>query len=137
MMYRTVKPPPKVNPNIKLGVPSPQKPRHMEPPPVISEMDFEAAVRAEMEKLEQDLMRQIPPSHDIIRADGGPRNIPHSMMPEERDLEPDYSEMYRAPVSPRAKGGGISNLYGPSDDRQNMKAAKAAAYSHQVRNIPT
>lgn len=132
MMYRTVKPPPKVNPtDIKLGVPSPQNPRHVEPPDM-NDMDFEAAVRMEMKKLEQDLMGSIPPIHDVRKGDNGARTNSYTVISEDLDQEHDYGTHYRGPVSPRAKGGGISNLYGPTDDRQNMKAAKAAAYSHQV-----
>ena len=117
-MFRTVKPPPKVNPMVYVSSPSPAKRTEQH-----QDLEFEAAVRAEMEKLEQELRVG---SFGSLASDAG-----HNAAYEDSSYEsPPRSEPQR-----RAKGGGISNLYGPTDDRQNMKAANAAAYSHQVNAI--
>ena len=48
----------------------------------------------------------------------------------ENHFNPSFDRSYESPY--RAKGGGLSSLHGPQDDRKNLKAAKAAAYARDL-----
>jgi hypothetical protein len=120
--------------------------------------DFEAAVRAEMRKMEEDLQRQVavqaaPDLHS--RQEHANRDTYYDE-PKSRHAAPPASHPKPDPfqilvsnerngffeaVSPtkaavpvlgspaRRKGGAISQMYGDQDNRMNTKAAKAAEYS--------
>lgn len=127
MYRRVVKPPPKVSPGLPSAV-SHQAPSvsHAE----TQDEEFEALVRAEMAKLEADLKLKAPIT-SIVHEDH--RSHPMSKQEYHPQSSLDYPSNFDIPHdSPRRAKGGLNDLYGPSDDRQNLKAAKAAAYSHQV-----
>eukprot|EP00602_Paraphysomonas_sp_CaronLab_P012617 CAMPEP_0185042290 /NCGR_PEP_ID=MMETSP1103-20130426/42269_1 /TAXON_ID=36769 /ORGANISM="Paraphysomonas bandaiensis, Strain Caron Lab Isolate" /LENGTH=1362 /DNA_ID=CAMNT_0027582341 /DNA_START=121 /DNA_END=4209 /DNA_ORIENTATION=- len=131
MYRRPVKPPPKVIPQ---DAPLPAG--------RIDDDDFEAAVRMEMERLERELKEKSQASR-LSHAHG-------SDPPYRKEAVRDYHDVARpndydddgggmfpaydgvASESPRRAKGDLHGLYGPDDDRRNMKAAKAAAYSHQL-----
>jgi hypothetical protein len=155
-----VKPPPRVTPHIQ--EPSPPAPvsssyessqrsdsRYPEDP------DFEALVQQEMARIQSQLeeipqldrydapRNNYPIDHSIQKyqspvrnADGYPREMyderQSSSGPAAADYYPGLFDRHDHSLSPRRVKGRLNDLYGPDDDRQNMKAAKAAAYSHQV-----
>jgi hypothetical protein len=155
MNRRAVKPPPRVTPQIATqetqSAASPQKSKISSEEDAYADYtkdpDFESLVQLQMAKMQLELEeiarqeRQGPPNRHLDIADDLPKqkyqspsrnpiDMPQEMYGQGRADLFDHQDHYS--LSPRRAKGGLSELYGPDDDRQNLKAAKAAAYSHQV-----
>jgi hypothetical protein len=156
-MRRVVKPPPRVTPQIQETSPSapvvssyeiPQKSESLYPS---DDPEWEALVQQEMAKIQSEFEKMAqqerydPPRKDypseqprqtspMRNSEGYPREMYEDQTSASRaaDYYPDLFDRPNHSLSPRRMKGGLNDLYGPDDDRQNMKAAKAAAYSHQV-----
>lgn len=168
-MIRTVKPPPRVNPHGGPGR-SPQPgtgapaPMYSHPPDDMRDMeyrpapsladygldanfDFEAAVRDEMRKMEDELRAQVPrarppleeaPRYDVFEEPAPvdeSHSIPFTVAYDrngmfDSSIDHVVSSVGKDITSPgRRKGAAIASLYGDKDNRMNQKAAKAAEYA--------
>jgi hypothetical protein len=153
-MIRTVKPPPKVNPNVIVdNRANPVAPMRVDAAQEkfdnnASDFDFDAAVREEMRKMEEEFRRQlVPMSYDDGRGESLPQDDYYDLdrdrqnIPISVDVDPVYDMFEQIPASGHVlaepnrsdtvhrKGAAINNLYGPSDDRLNHKAARAAEHA--------
>jgi hypothetical protein len=155
MNRRVVKPPPRVTPQIVVedrpSEPSPQNNKistdDVSKYDFSQEPDYEFLVQQEMARMKleyEEIARQEmheASSHRLNVSSDLPNqkyqspsrkvvDIPQEMYAGNHSELFDHQDHYAQ--SPRRAKGGLSDLYGPDDDRQNLKAAKAAAYSHQV-----
>lgn len=154
-MRRVVKPPPRVNPQLPSSHYSPSRNDAIETIPystshqeLRNDPEFEAMVQREMDLLRSEMASYSqqndyePPLYSFDQPDYSRQKYPPPVqnsidIPKkmyESSVEP-YPGLFDSPnhsLSPRRTKGDLHDLYGPDDDRQNLKAAKAAAYSHQV-----
>lgn len=157
MNRRVVKPPPKVNPQLPSQAPLTQHPTYPSQESHYpgnsnggdldtNDPEFEAMVQQQMEILRANISTysqmndfEVPQKHfdyppEYSRQDYPTNSFDHpKVMYEPSDPYPGlFDSSTNHSLSPRRTKGSLHDLYGPDDDRQNLKAAKAAAYSHQV-----
>lgn len=127
MNQRVVRPPPKVIPKLA------HDDSFSKPHAITPSFDFEAAVKEEMLRLQRE-MQQVANIQSIPS--------PHRDYQDDRiDQQSNYGNVdsissinSKSPINVknRVSSDGLSTMYGPSDDRKNMKAAKAAAYAMEL-----